>query len=46
MWKERKEIYKLPSPSVSDEVVKQITLKSLKVGWLVAVLSALIVWLN
>jgi hypothetical protein len=37
-------IYKLPSSPVSNEMIKQIELKSLKVGWLVTVLSALIVW--
>jgi hypothetical protein len=45
MWKARQEIYKLPSSPASNEMIKQIELKSLKVGWLVAVLSALIVWL-
>jgi hypothetical protein len=39
------EIYKLPSSPASNEMIKQIELKSLKVGWLVAVLSALILWL-
>jgi hypothetical protein len=37
-------IYKLPSSPVSNEMIKQIELKSFKVGWLVTVLSALIVW--